>query len=217
MEPSQEAIAAIAAVTGGDTARLDELLAADPTLAYARDEMGVSVLMQALYHRQTEAARRLLRTGMKLDLFEAASLGRVERVEELANAETVGAFSSDGFTALHFAAFFGQPEAIEVLLRHRPALNLPARNAMAVAPLNSAVASGSAGSVALLVAAGADVDFPQRGGFTPLMGAAFAGNEEMVEILLAAGADPTLTNAEGQSAAQLAEAQGHPGLAMRLQ
>ncbi len=213
MDPTKEAFDA---VKGGDADRLDELLAADPALAAARDETGVSLLMQALYHRQTEAARRLLRTGLELDLFEAASLGRLERVEELATLEAVGLFSADGFTALHFAAFFGQPEVIESLLRHRPALNVPARNAMAVAPLNSAVASGSAGSVALLLAAGADADFPQREGFTPLMGAAFAGNEEMVEALLAAGADPTLTNAEGKSAADLAEAQGHPGLAVKL-
>ncbi len=213
MEPKEEAFEA---VKGGDVERLEELLAADPDLASARDETGVSMMMQALYHRQTEAARRLLRTGMELDLFEAVSLGRVERVRELTTPESLGAHSPDGFTALHYAAFFGQAETIELLLRHQPPLNVVARNAMAVVPLNSAVASGSSGSVALLLAAGADPDFPQAQGFTPLMGAAFAGNEEMTVALLAAGADPTATNNEGKSAADLAEAQGHPGLVARL-
>ena len=53
-----------------------------------------------------------------LDVFEAAALGEVDRLREILDGEPTSAtaYSGDGFTALHFAAFFGGPEAAELLL-----------------------------------------------------------------------------------------------------
>ena len=66
-----------------------------------------SPILSALYRGDREEAEKLAQ-GSRLDLFEAAALGRASRLEETI-AETphlVGATTDDGFTALHLAAFF---------------------------------------------------------------------------------------------------------------
>jgi ankyrin repeat protein len=206
------------AAQGGETDRLRELLAQDASLATARNEQGVSLLMQALYYRQEAVVKQLLDLGFALSLHEAASVERVDRIEALVTAEpeSVSAFSPDGFTALHFAAFFGNPDGVELLLRHKAALNVAARNPTAVAPLNSAVAGGSPRAVELLLEAGAEPDRRQAEGLTALMGAAFAGNAEMVDLLLQHGADRSLTDDKDRTAAQLAAEQGHTSLVEKL-
>lgn len=68
----------------------------------------------------------------------------------------------------------------------------------------------------MLLAAGADVDATQHGGFTPLHEAAQHGDAEMVELFLSAGADPTVTVEDGGSPADLAEKAGHHDVATRL-
>ena len=51
-----------------------------------------------------------------------------------------GAWSDDGFTALHYACFFGTPEAAAVLLDAGAAIDEPSRNDMGVRPINAAAA-----------------------------------------------------------------------------
>ena len=80
---------------------------------------------------------------------------------------------------------------------------------MRVRPLHSAVAGGQTGVALALIAARAEVDAPQRHGWTPLHGAAEHGMAEVVDALLAAGADPCATNDDGVDAATLADAKGH--------
>jgi ankyrin repeat protein len=68
----------------------------------------------------------------------------------------------------------------------------------------------------VLLAAGADVNATQHGGFTPLHGAAQHGDVEMVELFLSAGADPTIRVPDGGTPADLAEAADHHDVASRL-
>jgi ankyrin repeat protein len=68
----------------------------------------------------------------------------------------------------------------------------------------------------VLLAAGADVDATQHGGYTPLHEAAGNGDVELAELLLSAGADPTVQLPDGHIAADTAEAAGHVDLARRL-
>ena len=100
----------IDAVTAGDTDRVRELLAEDPSLVASRDKEGVSALLLARYRFDRETTDALLAADPELDVFEAAALGYVDRLRErlLYSAEAVAAFSPDGFTALHLAAFFGK-------------------------------------------------------------------------------------------------------------
>ena len=126
------------------------------------------------------------------------------------------AFSPDGFTALHFAAFFGKPEAAKVLLEHGASVDVYTRNPFANQPLHAAAAGRHIEVCRVLLAAGADVNATQHGGYTPLHEAAQHGDAEMTELFLSAGADPSLLTDAGETAADTAAAAGHADLADRI-
>ncbi len=89
----------------------------------------------------------------------------------------------------------------------------PSRNATRVAPLHSAVASGSVALVKLLLEHGAHPDGAEFLEATPLHSAAGHGNREMVELLLVAGADRGRKTKDGKMAEDLARQYGHDELA----
>src|SRR5437763_8706313 len=143
----------------GNAVRLREILATDPGAAGARNERGHSAVLIAQYHHKKDLVEILLAAEPELDLFDAASVGRLDRARALLDADPSGvkAWSSDGFTALHLAAFFGYAKVVELLLARGAEVSLAARNPMKDQPLHSA-AAGRPGEVArLLVDAGADV------------------------------------------------------------
>ena len=209
------------AIDAGDTAVVDALLANDRDLAAARDGDGVSAVMHALYRGQRAIAESFTAMLPELDVFEAAALGRVDRLRALLAARPALATerSADGFTALHFPAFFGIGDAAgatRVLLNAGADVNARSDNALSVLPIHSAVAGGHDDVVALLVDAGADVNARQPHGWTPLHGAAHTGSLASVERFLAAGADPAARNDEGTTAVELARAGGHDAIVARL-
>jgi ankyrin repeat protein len=179
---------------------------------------GVSEPMQALYEGDRERAERLLAEREDIDVFEAAAFGRIERLRELleADADLAAAFSPDGFTALHFAAFFGHPDAAALLLERGADAQARARNPMSVEPLHSAAAADQTEIAGMLLEAGADPDAAQEGGFVPLHAAAQNGNEELAGRLLDAGANMSLATDDGRTAAQIAREAGHAQLADSL-
>jgi ankyrin repeat protein len=206
------------AIDAGDEARLVELLATEPGLAGEHDDDGVSAALHARYRDNHDAVTQLLATGPALDIFDAAGLGRPDRVAELLAGDPglAVAFAGDGFTALHLAAFFGGTEAARLLLDHAAQPNVVSRNALQVMPLHSAAAGGHVGVARLLVAAGADVNATQRHGYTPLHAAGQNGDEELTELLVGAGADPSARTDDGQTAGDLASAAGHPAVAASI-
>jgi ankyrin repeat protein len=177
--------------------------------------------MHAMYRGRRAMAERLAGALPELDVFEAATLGRADRVRELLAADPTlaSAISPDGFTALHYPGFFGGAGAAEVArLLLEAGSNPRARsdNDFWVMPLHSAASGAHAEIVELLLAAGADPNALQRHGWTPLHAAAQNGDIRSLEALLGAGADPSLRNEEGHSAADIARAAGHDELASRL-
>jgi ankyrin repeat protein len=144
----------------------------------------MSEIMAAFYRGDEQAARGLA-AGAELDVFEAASLGDVNGLRELLEAEPglATARSDDDFTALHYAAFFDGPEAARLLLECGADVNAFADNELGVHPLNSAAAAGRTDVARVLLEHGADPTAPTRRGFTPLDAAEENGNKELAELL----------------------------------
>lgn len=213
-----QATALFAAIEAGDAAGVRRLLAETPALAGARTGAGLPALLFALYRTQGESVDALLAASPELDGFSAAALGREGELGALlARApDLAAAFSVDGFTVLHLAAFFGQAGVARLLLDAGAGVNAIARNPMRVQPLHSAAAGRHHAVCALLLERGADVNARQHGGWTPLHAAAQHGDRALAELLLAAGADLAACNDEGRSAAAIAEESGHAELAALL-
>jgi ankyrin repeat protein len=208
----------IAAVNDGDAGRVAELIDARPELAMSRDLHGVSALMLARYRHDRAVTDALLRADPELDIFEATALGYVDRLRARLDEDpaAASAHSPDGFTALHFAAFFGKAEVARILLEAGAGVTVAADNEMRVQPLHSAAAGRHLEVCRLLLAAGADVNARQAGGFTPLHAAAQNGDPELVELFLSARADPNALTDAGDTPAATAEASGHIDVARRL-
>lgn len=207
-----------AAIEAGDAGGVEAILDADPPVASARDASGVSALMRAIYRFDTDMVEMLSTRVEAFDVFEAAALGDVDRLEELLVAEPslATAYSGDGFTALHLAAFFGGQAAAALLIEHGAEVDAFGRGWMTGTALHSAVSRLQSDVVHVLLGAGANPNARQSAGWTPLHAAAANGDLASVELLLAAGADPAVTNDEGRSVADLASEGGEDAVADRI-
>jgi ankyrin repeat protein len=207
------------AVAAGDRETVDRLVTQRPALLDARNDDGVSVIVWACYVNQPELAAELAdRVGeATLDLDQAAALGRAERVRQLLDAGCgVDDHTPDGFTPLHYAAFFGHLDLARLLVHRGATLSCVAKNDLSVTPLHSALAGRHREIARLLIEAGADVSARQQLGWTPLHTAAQNGDAELVELLLARGADAAVCTEDGVAPADLADSGGHPDLAALL-
>ena len=148
----------------------------------------------------------LLAADPSLAIFAASIQGDTAKIEELlaANRSLISAMSSDGWTPLHLASFFGKADAARLLLNKGAAVNARSTNPMENMPLHAAAAGKSTEIVKLLVDHGANVNARQHGGWTPLHGAAQDGNVEMARALVAAGADVQTRADNNQTALDLA-------------
>lgn len=183
-------------IKAGDIDAVRAAVKDDPSLAAARDDDGRSAVRAALYIHNQKLADVLLDAKPELDVFDAASVGDVDRLGELldGDADLVGAYSEDGYTPLHFAAFFDQGKAVRLLLDRGADVGAVAKNDMQVQPLHSAVAADSREVAAALLIAGADPNAKQQGGYTPLMAAEQNEKEgDMVRLLMDHGAEESAT------------------------
>jgi uncharacterized protein len=154
----------------------------------------MSDVLQAIYRGDRAEADRLAE-GRELDVFEAAALGRSERLRELLDADPAlaNAWAEDGFQPLGLASFFGHLEAARLLVESGAEINSASRNSFSVMPLHSAAASRDADVryeiSKLLLEAGADPNARQQDEFTPLMEAEQVGDERLRQLLLEHGAE----------------------------
>lgn len=212
----------LVAIEGGDVDGALRALREHPEDAHARNGEGISGLMLALYRGQTEVAEAIRAARNEIDVFEATALGDAEVVRMLISedATRVSEWSPDGFTPLHYAAFFGHPEVATVLIEAGADIEALSRNqklALDARPLHSAAAARALKVCSVLLDAGADPNARQHGEFTPLLEAAQNGDEALACLLLGHGADVNARLADGRSAAQLAREAGHQSLAQQLQ
>ncbi|HWQ52849.1 MAG TPA: hypothetical protein VN442_04135 [Bryobacteraceae bacterium] len=110
--------AVIQAAQSGDEKKLRELITAEPELVNARNARGQTPVLAALYHNHPELAGLLLEFHPRLDIFEAAATGRLDRVKQLVTRDPslVDACAPDGFHPLGLACFFGRAATAEFLM-----------------------------------------------------------------------------------------------------
>src|SRR5437867_9726064 len=90
----------------------------------------MSELLSALYRGDRTRVDELLAQDPELNVFEAAALGRTDRLLELLEEDgsRVNAFGDDGFHPLGLACFFGHVDAARLLLDHGADVNALSRN-----------------------------------------------------------------------------------------
>lgn len=174
--------------------RFAELL---PVYRAQADDLGwtrprTSTVREALY-RGDRAAAETAADGAELDVFDAAALGRVDRLRELLDREPllVEGLSDDGFTPLHLACFAGGVEAVRLLVERGAPLERLAEAPFArVRPLGTAVFARRPDAARVLLEAGADPNGAGEGGFLPLHTAEASGDAELARLLREHGAHP---------------------------
>ena len=198
-----------AAISADDEARVEELIAQHPDVAHARNQAGMSALMQARYENRLEIVALLRNSAGALDVFEAAALGDNALLQALLAKDRalVKAQSSDGFTPLHLACFFGQRDAAETLIHHQADVNAVSPSRIAV--IHSAAASRNAALVRLVLQSGANPNLQQQGGYTALHEAAMHNSVDRAQALLDAGADRNIRSDDGLTAAEMAAQKGN--------
>jgi uncharacterized protein len=153
----------------------------------------MSDVLDAVYRGDRDEAERLA-AGRDLDVFEAAALGRTERLRELLaeDPSRANAFADDGFQPLGLASFFGHVDAARLLVEQSAEVNSASQNQMKVMPLHSAAAAQDPQVryeiAKLLLEAGADPNARQQDEFTPLMAADQHGDAPLRELLVEYGA-----------------------------
>lgn len=172
--------------------RFEELL---PDYKSQADELGwsrprTSPVREALYAGDRAGAEASA-AGVELDVFDAAALGRVDRLRELLDTdpELASALSDDGFTPLHLACFAGGADTVRLLVeRGAPLERLAEASFARVRPLGTAVFAGQLEATEILLEAGADPNGVDSGEHVPLQTAEANGNAELARLLRKHGA-----------------------------
>jgi ankyrin repeat protein len=200
------------AIKTGDLSRVEALLEADPGLASAKDENGVSAVLISVYKSQRDIRDLLIASGADLEIHDAAATGRVDRVKELVEKDPTlaNAYSPDGFPVLALASVFGHFDVVRYLAEKGADINAAATNGTGYNALTGAVAGGHTSLVRWLLESGANVNYRYGAGYSPLLTAAANGHREIVRQLLEHGADVTAQTIDGKTALQIAEERNHP-------
>jgi ankyrin repeat protein len=151
---------------------------------------------------------------LRSDLSDAAQSGDLARLRALLDGNPSFASMPDeeGYTPLHYVAYFGHVEAARYLVEIGADLTAISLDPLRSHPLHAAASSGHIRIAALLLDAGANPNAEQTGQWTPLHSAAAGGHAEIVAMLLEHGADPTRRSVSGATPASLAEERGHAGV-----
>jgi ankyrin repeat protein len=199
------------AIQKGNLSKVNQLLETNPALANTKAKDGTSAILLALYIGQRNIAEAISVKKNELDIFEASTLGELDRAKSLLdqNPALASAYSPDGFALVALTAYLGQKQTTEYLIGKGADVNAVARNTTGFTALTGAVANNHTEIAKLLVKRGAQVNYRYEGGFSPLMGASEHGNLELVNFLLANGADPDAKTRDGKNPMSFAKEGNH--------
>ncbi len=155
----------------------------------------MSDLLQALYAGDRARVDEVLAADPKLNVFEAAAFGQVDRLRELLDEDPsrASAFGDDGFHPLGLACFFGHLEAARLLLDRGADVNALSTNEHVQTAAIHAAAAAAGGEatryelVKLALEHGADPNLGQGGGFRALDAARQNGDSRVEQLLLEHG------------------------------
>jgi len=126
-----------------------------------------------------------------------------------ADPQLIHSHNKQGQTAMHIACSNGDETLVKLLLENSPDLN--AQDNQKATPLHALVQSAPDDCdvlLPLLVARGADVNIPDRSGYTPLLYSCQVGDKDVVELLLRHKAKPTIHPESGSTCIHYAVAAG---------
>ena len=180
-----------------DWPRVRDLLQQRPNVNAAQAD-GMTALLWAAYHDDSDAAKRLLAAGANAKAENRYGFSPLSLVCTNGNAELVRALLKAGAdpnttlrggeTVLMTAARVGRIEPVQALIDAGAKVESTDRKAQSA--LMWAAAEGHADVVDVLLEAGAHQRARLKSGFTPLLFAAREGRIEVVRRLLKAGVDP---------------------------
>ncbi|AIE84962.1 ankyrin repeat domain-containing protein [Fimbriimonas ginsengisoli] len=201
-------------IKAGDAEGVRRMLDKNPEVLESESAEAPSWLLLALYYGQAGVADAIRQYRPKLTIFEASAMGDRHALDAiLAQDPSAHAqVSSDGFTPLGYAAYFGHYEVLRALLDAGADPSVPSQNPMGVLPLHSALSSGHKEVARLLIDRGTDVNAASAEGWTPLHYAAHNGDIETAKYLLDHHAKREVLTREGKSPADLAEERGFSDL-----
>lgn len=207
------------AIRAHDANAVAALLRANPALAEQGGPGGETLVLYACYVGSPELAPRL-RGARDFDACEAAALGDVDALRTALDrdADLISRRSSDGWTPLHLAGFFGRDECAALLIDNNAPLNALSTNAIRNSPLHAALAGATNPTlVRRLVMAGADVSARGETGIQPLHLAASRGEQSICELLISRGAYAHARTDDETRPADLAVARGFEELGRWLE
>lgn len=198
------------AIKKGEYTIVEEMASSNPALVQEKDESGLSAVIVATYYGQPEIAKLLTSKGANLSVYEAAMVGETQVLKRLVQKDQslATSYSTDGFTPLHLAAFFGSLDAARILIESGANVNAVAKNLMKVTPLHSSAARNQIEIASLLISNGADVNAKQENSYTALHAAAQNGNSQLAELLLKHGANLYAKTDEGETPLDMTRIEG---------
>ncbi len=118
--PSPPAIDMHDLVTREDVQALQDAVTEDHDSVNQLNDSGLPPLYTARLYRNKQALQFLLNHGAVVDIFACAYLNRADEADILLkrNPDLARSTTSNGMTALHYAAMAGHADVVDVLLRH---------------------------------------------------------------------------------------------------
>lgn len=165
-------------IDAGDADAVRARLATHPEERDARDDTGLSPLVHALYRGQQSAFAAILELGEPTDPWDRVVSGHADGLP------APDAWSADGFTPLHLAAFVDNVPAAAALLEAGADPNVIAKADFArVTPLGTCAFAGALGVARVLLEHGADPHIGEDGTYSVEAEAIARGNAELAALI----------------------------------